>query len=180
MRRKIALALLLLAATPATAAADDGPPHFRRTTPRAVLNAEAGRFTLGVPSGRAWGIESELRPLPLEGALAVRLTVSGEEVREAFARVAYYARATGRPRQIAVADSEAVAAGEGRVLFVPLDPPPGAVAYRVRVLARLRPGAERSRSDAIQAQVASIDRAATRFGSLFSRLLPDGPSPVGP
>lgn len=175
MRRTLALALVLCAVAATPAAADDDPPRFRRTTPRAALDEDAGNFTLGVPSGRAWGIESELRALPSEGALAVRLSVSDDDVREAFARIAYYARATGRPRQIAVADSEAVGAGEGRVLFVPLDPPPGAVAYRVRVLARLRSGAERSHDDAIQARVTSIDRAAMRFGSLFSRLLPDGP-----
>ncbi len=175
MRRTFALALILLAVVAAPAAADDDRPHFRRTTPRASLEEDAGAFTLGVPFGRAWGIESELRPLPPVRALAVRLGVSDDDVREAFARVAYYASATGRPRQIAVVDSEAVAAGEGRVLFVPLDPPPGAVAYRVRVLARLRAGADRSRDDAIHARVTVIDRAATRFGSLFSRLLPDGP-----
>ncbi len=175
MHRTLPLVLVLLAAVSAPAAADDDRPHFRRTTPRATLEENAGTFTLGVPSGRAWGIESELRPLPSDGALAVRLSVSDDDVREAFARIAYYASARGRPRQIAVADSEAVAAGEGRVLFVPLDPPPGAVAYRVRVLARLHGGVERSRDDAIHARVTSIDRAATRFGSLFSRLLPDGP-----
>lgn len=175
MRRTCLLVLVLLATVVAPAAADDDRTHFRRTTPRAALEEEAGTFTLGVPSGRAWGIESELRPLPPERALAVRIGVSDDDVREAFARVAYYASATGRPRQIAIADSEAVAAGETRVLFVPLDPPPGAVAYRIRVLARLRAGAERSRGDAIQARIALIDRAATRFGSLFSRLLPDGP-----
>jgi hypothetical protein len=49
------------------------------------------------------------------------------------------------------------------------------VAYRVRVLARLRAGAERSSDDAITARVTLIDRAATRFGSRFSRLLPDAP-----
>jgi hypothetical protein len=175
MRRTLAFLLVLLAVVAAPAAADDDPPHFRRTTPRAWLDEDAGNITLGVPSGRAWGIESELRPLPGGGALAVRLSVSDDDVREAFARIAYYASATGRPRQIAVADSEAVGAGEGRVLFLPLDPPPGAVAYRIRVLARLHPGAARSRDDAIHARVASVDRAATRFGSLFSRLLPDGP-----
>jgi hypothetical protein len=176
MRRTLALTLVLLSVIVVPAAADDDPPpHFRRTTPRASLEEDAGSITLGVPSGRAWGIESELRALPPEGALAVRLSVSDDDLREAFARIAYYARATGRPRQIAVADSDTVGAGEGRVLFVPLDPPPGAVAYRVRILARLRPGAERSRDDAIHARVTSIDRAATRFGSLFSRLLPDGP-----
>ncbi len=175
MRRTLSLALILLALVAAPAAADDDRTHFRRTTPRASLEEAAGTFTLGVPSGRAWGIESELRPLPQERALAVRLSVTDDEVREAFARVAYYASATGRPRQIAVADSEAVAAGEGRLVFIALDPPPGAVAYRVRVLARLRAGAERSDDDAIRARVTVIDRAATRFGSLFSRLLPDGP-----
>ena len=169
------MALALFAVVAAPAAADDDRTHFRRTTPRASLEEDAGTFTLGVPSGRAWGIESELRPLPPERALAVRLSVADDEVREAFARVAYYASATGRPRQIAVVDSEDVAAGEGRLLFVALDPPPGAVAYRVRILARLRAGVERSRDDAIQARVTLIDRAATRFGSLFSRLLPDAP-----
>ena len=175
MRQTFALVVLLLATIVAPAAADDDRPHFRRTTPRASLQEEAGTFTLGVPSGRAWGIESALRPLPHEGAIAVRLSVSDDDVREAFARIAYYARGTGRSRQIAIADSESVAPGAGRVLFVPLDPPPGAVAYRVRVLARLRSGAERSTDDAIQARVTLIDRSATRFGSLFSRLLPDGP-----
>ncbi len=175
MRQTLLLALVLLAVVARPAAADDDRTHFRRTTPRASLEEAAGTFALGVPSGRAWGIESELRPLPAERALAVRLVVADDEVREAFARVAYYASATGRPRQIAVVDSEAVAAGEGRLLFVTLDPPPGAVAYRVRVLARLRAGSERSQDEAIRARVSLIDRAATHFGSLFSRLLPDGP-----
>ncbi|MGH2491587.1 MAG: hypothetical protein ACRDF9_08765 [Candidatus Limnocylindria bacterium] len=175
MRQVLALVLVLLAVVAAPAAADDDRTRFRRTTPRASLAESAGTFTLGIPAGRAWGIESELRPLPPERALAVRLSVADDDVREAFARVAYYASAIGRPRQIAIADSEAVAAGESRVLFLALDPPPGAVAYRVRVLARLRAGADRSRDDAIQARVTLIDRAATRFGSLFSRLLPDGP-----
>jgi hypothetical protein len=174
MRWTFPLALVLLALVAAPAAGDDDRTHFRRTTPRASLEETAGTFTLGVPSGRAWGIESDLRPLPPERALAVRLSVGDDDVREAFVRVAYYASATGRPRQIAVADSDAVAAGEGRILFVALDPPPGAVAYRVRVLARLRAGADRSGADAIQARVTLIDQAATRFGSLFSRLLPDG------
>ncbi len=175
MRRTLSFALVMLAVVVAPAAADDDRTHFRRTTPRASLEEEAGTFTLGVPSGRAWGIESELRPLPSDRAVAVRLSVVDGDVREAFARVAYYASATGRPRQIAVADSEAVAMGEGRLLLVALDPPRGAVAYRVRILARLRAGADRSRDDAIDARVTLIDRAAARSGSLFSRLLPDGP-----
>jgi hypothetical protein len=169
------LAFVVLAVVAVPAAADDDTTRFRRTTPRASLEEHAGTLVLGVPSGRAWGVESELRPLPREGALAVRLEVDDDDVREAFARVAYYARPTGRSRQIAIADSEAVAAGESRVVLVALEPPPGAVAYRIRVLARLRAGAVRSRDDAIQGRVTLIDRAATRFGSLFSRLLPDGP-----
>jgi hypothetical protein len=175
MRRILPLALVLLTFAATPAAADDDRTHFRRTTPRASLEDAEGTFTLGVPSGRAWGIESELRPLPPERALVVRLSVDDDDVREAFARIAYYASATGRPRQIAIADSETVAAGEGRLLFVALDPPPGAVAYRVRVLARLRAGAARSSDDAIHARLGLIDRAATHFGSLFSRLLPDRP-----
>jgi len=174
MRRAVPLALALLAVVAAPAGADDDRTHFRRTTPRASLDEVAGTLFVGVPSGRAWGIESELRPLPTGRAVAVRLTVADDSVREAFARVAYYATATGRSRQIAVSDSEAVAVG-GRMLLVPLDPPPGAVAYRVRVLARLRTGADRSRDDAIHARVSLVDQAAARFGSLFSRLLPDGP-----
>jgi len=175
MRRTVVLALVMLATVASPAAADDDRTHFRRTTPRASLEATAGTFTLGIPSGRAWGIESELRPLPSGGALAVRLSVADDDVREAFARVAYYASATGRPRQIAIADSEAVAAGESRVVFLALDPPSGAVAYRVRVLARLHVGAEVSRDDAIRARVTLVDRATTGFGALYSRLLPDRP-----
>ncbi|HEV8229204.1 MAG TPA: hypothetical protein VGQ86_04525 [Candidatus Limnocylindria bacterium] len=175
MRRAPLLALALLAVVAMPVAADDDRSHFRRTTPRAVLQNDGGTLVLGVPAGRAWGIESELRPIPAEAALAVRLVVDHGDVREAFVRVAYYARATGRPRQIAVADSETVPSGDGRLLLVPLDPPAGAVAYRVRVLARLRADAPRSRDDAVRARVSVIDRDATRWGSLFSRLLPDGP-----
>lgn len=175
MRTTAALALLVLVVLGAPAAADDDPLRFRRTTPRASLEERAGTLVLGVPSGRAWGVESALRPLPPERALAVRLRVVDDAVREAFARVAYYARPTGRSRQIAIADSEAVGPGEDRLILMALDPPPGAVAYRIRVLARLRVGAERSRDDAIQARVTLMDRAAARSGSLFSRLLPDGP-----
>lgn len=173
MRLALSLALVLLAVVAAPAAADDDRVRFRRTTPRASLAETAGTLTLGVPSGRAWGIESDLRPLAPERALAVRLSVEDDEVREAFARVAFYARASGRSRQIAVVDSEAVAAGAGRVLFVALDPPPGAVAYRIRVLARLRAGNDRSSADAIHARVRVTARAA-HLGSLLSRLLPDG------
>jgi hypothetical protein len=42
-----------------------------------------------------------------------------------------------------------VRVGEDRRITVELDPPAGAVAYRVRVLGRLVAGAPRSRADAI-------------------------------
>src|SRR2546430_15632979 len=114
MRRTGLLALVLLAVVARPAAADDDRTHFRRTTPRASGEDDAGASSLGVPSGRAWGIESELRPLPAGGALAVRLVVADDQVREAFVRVASYASAPGRSRQIAVVDSQAVVPGEGR------------------------------------------------------------------
>ena len=155
MRQTLLLALVLLAVVAGPAAADDDRTHFRRTTPRASLEEEAGTFALGVPSGRAWGIESELRPLPAERALAVRLVVSDDLVREAFARVAYYASATGRPRQIAIVDARAVRDGEHAALVVPLDAPPGAIAYRVRVLARLSAAETRSSPGAVRARLGS-------------------------
>jgi hypothetical protein len=135
MRRTFALALVMLAVVAAPAAADDDRTHFRRTTPRASLDEDAGAFTIGVPSGRAWGIESELRPLPPERALAVRLRVADDDVREAFARVAYYASATGRPRQIAITDSEAVAVGwvgssTWRLIRRPRRSPTGSASWR--------------------------------------------------
>src|SRR5438552_17874082 len=132
MRRTglLALALVLLAVVARPAAADDDRTHFRRTTPRASLEDDAGAFTLGVPSGRAWGIESELRPLPAEGALAVRLVVADDQVREAFVRVAYCASPTGRSRPIAVVVSQPAVPGEGPLLIVTPDRPLGSVPPR--------------------------------------------------
>ncbi|HUQ42392.1 MAG TPA: hypothetical protein VM052_07815, partial [Candidatus Limnocylindrales bacterium] len=135
---RVLFSLALVVASPATARADDGDLRFRLTTPRGAMESSGGSFVIGVPGGRAWGIESELRPLPLPGtAIVVRLSVTDRAVREAFVRVAYYASATGRTRQLATADSESVAAGTRRTVAVSIDPPPRAVAYRVRVLARL-------------------------------------------
>jgi len=113
------LALVLLVALVAVpASADPGP--FRRTTPRADV-ARSGDWTLlGIPGGRAWGIESGLRPLEGSRLITVDLAVLDLLVREAFVRVAYYARGDGRSRQLATADSAPVTA-----------------AYRIRVLGRL-------------------------------------------
>src|SRR3982750_2810829 len=58
-----ALALCALAALPALAIAGDDP-RFHRTTPRGSFGRDAETLLVGVPGGRAWGIESELRPLP--------------------------------------------------------------------------------------------------------------------
>ncbi len=170
--RSLALALALTVLAAAPAAADDDGRRFHRTTPRATLEMENGALLLGVPGGRAWGVESELRPLPADGVIIVRLAVDDEAVDEAFVRIAYYATLAGRSRQIAIADSEAVASGETRLLLLRLEPPPRAVGFRVRVLARLRTSSQASRTDGIRFRV--IRGGAEReAGSLFSRLLPD-------
>jgi hypothetical protein len=154
------------------ASADDGDTRFRRTTPRAALDAADGALVIGVPGGRAWGIESDLRPLPPPGTtLIVRLGVSDAAVREAFVRVAYYGVATGRSRQLATSDSAPVTAGQRLTVAVPIDPPPGAVSYRVRVLARLVDPVGRSADDAITAVLRVAHGSARPIGSLSSRLL---------
>jgi hypothetical protein len=171
--RVLLLALVIAALVPCVALADDGDPRFHRTTPRASLEGVGSALVIGVPGGRAWGIESELRPLPAEETvLFVRLVVSDEAVREAFVRVAYYGSATERTRQLAVTDSEPVEGGARALVAVALDPPPGAVAYRVRVLARLTDPTARSSDDAVTAVLRMGRGAARPLGSLFSRLLP--------
>lgn len=166
----VATALLLL---PTHAARADDGPTFHRTTPRAAFGDGGGALVIGVPGGRAWGIESELRPLPpADTTLYVRLVVNDPAVREAFVRVAYYASATARTRQLAIADSAPVVTARGALVAVPFEPPPGAIAYRVRVLARLTDADGRSADDAIVARVRGLSRSARPSGSLFSRLLP--------
>lgn len=91
------------------------------------------------------------------------------DVREAFVRIAYYDRATGRPRQIALSDAPVVRAGDTASLDVPLDPPAGAIAYRVRVLARLVTPTAVSLPDAVRADLAAP--ALRRTGAPRTRLL---------
>ena len=129
---------------------DTGP--FRRTTPRASFDRDAGGLVVGIPSGRAWGIESGLEPLDGTGALRLVLAVDDPAVAEAFVRIAYYARGDARSRQLATQDSAFVRVGEDRRIVIDLAPPPGAIAYRVRILGRLVVGASRSRTDAIHAR----------------------------
>ena len=169
--RAVFVLCLILAFAARPALADDGP-HFHRTTPRASLDELSGVLVIGVPGGRAWGIESELRPLPPPGTtLVVRLTVTDDAVREAFARVAYYGSATARTRQLAIADSAPVVARGRAQVAIPLDPPPGAVAFRVRVLARLGDAAGRSSDDAVTAALRWARGSVRPAGSLFSKLI---------
>ncbi|MGH2450894.1 MAG: hypothetical protein ACRDGE_06435 [Candidatus Limnocylindria bacterium] len=139
MRRLLLASLafaIVAAASPTDALADDGW-RFRRTSPRVDLARQGPALVLGVPDGRAWGLESVLLPLPAPALVMADVEIADPLVREVFLRVAWYREATGRPRQIAIADS-AMARGPGRVpLTLRLAPPPGAVAYRIRVLARL-------------------------------------------
>lgn len=163
-------AVLVVQGTPARA--DDGPT-FHRTTPRGSFGDRGGALVVGIPGGRAWGIESDLRPLPAPGSsLYMRLTVNDPVVREAFVRVAYYASATARTRQLATYDSAPVSGVRGTLVAVPFEPPPGAVAYRVRVLARLSDADARSTDDAITARLRALSASARPSGSLVSRLLP--------
>jgi hypothetical protein len=139
-----------LAAALAVSASAEGGPPYRRTTPRGSFGADGPELVVGVPGGRAWGIESALIPVPDQHTgFRARVEVSDPKVREAFIRIAWYDRATGRPRQFALSDARLVRAGETATLEVALDPPPGAVAYRVRVLARLRTPDALSAADAI-------------------------------
>ena len=156
-----------------TALADDGDPRFRRTTPRAALSDETGALVIGIPGGRAWGIESQLLPLPASPTtILARLGVADTSVRQAFIRVAYYASASARTRQLAIADSAPVSASARTTVAIALDPPPGAVAYRVRVLARLVDPHDVSTSDAITAKLRIAPESARPAGHLFSLLLP--------
>ena len=168
---RLVIAIVLVAPLALSTSARADGPVFHRTTPRATLLDTAGLLLIGVPSGRAWGVESELRPLPaVDAAVGARITVDDPAVREAFLRVAYYASGTGRTRQLAVVDSHSVPYGSTALVAVLLDPPPSAVAYRVRVLARLDAAVAVSRGDALR--VALNDPHADASPFMPSRLLP--------
>ena len=160
----------ILAALAISANADGGPP-YRRTTPRGSFGTDGPELVVGVPGGRAWGIESALIPVPEERTgMRATIEVSDPEIREAFVRVAWYDRATGRPRQFALTDARYVRAGETATLALALDPPPGAVAYRVRVLARLREPEALSANDAIRIELSAPYGIPARIPA--TRLLP--------
>lgn len=169
----IAPALAIVLASPA--AADPGGP-FRRTTPRGALEADPAGLEVGIPGGRAWGAEGALLALdPQVGAVRLELAVDDPDISEAFVRVAYYARADRRSRQLATVDSPFVRVGTARRLVIELDPPEGAVAYRVRVLGRLRADATVSRSDAIRARWSGEASEPGLQRPSLTRLLTDRP-----
>jgi len=143
------LAASFLVAVALPASADDGW-GFRLTTPRGGMVDEGDDLLIAIPGGRAWGITSGLRRLSEDDAIVTAdIEVRDDRVSEAFLRVAYYDRATGRPRQIEVVDSTGVRVGHRSIVEVRIGPPPGAIAYRVRILGRLEPGAAASSGGAI-------------------------------
>ncbi|MGH2472208.1 MAG: hypothetical protein ACRDG6_07375 [Candidatus Limnocylindria bacterium] len=152
------------------ASADDGP-LYHRTTPRGSFGQDGSDFVVGVPGGRAWGIESALIPVSDQRiGYGATVVVSDPTVREAFVRVAWYDRATGRPRQFALTDARLVRAGETATLELALDPPAGAVAYRIRVLARLRTPQALSAPDAVRVTLSAPFPRPAAFPP--TRLLP--------
>lgn len=165
------IALVLSAALASPALADDGW-RFRLTTPRGELVEDGDDLFVLIPAGRAWGIASGLRLLPEEGTVAsVDIEVRDPLVREAFLRVAYYERASGRPRQVLTVDSAAVAFGERDRVAVEIAPPEGAVAYRVRVLGRLLSDAGGAQAGAIAARDLTLGRATRAFDTRRTRLV---------
>ena len=153
--RTVALCLAFLFFGSA-AHAEDGT-RFRRTTPRAPIEVRADEIAFGIPSGRAWGLESQLIRVRGGASVALDLGVEDELVREAFVRIAWYDRDEGRPRQMLVEDAPAVLPGVHRRVVLQLEPPDGAVAFRVRVLARVTPGAPSSREAAIAVERVRVD-----------------------
>jgi hypothetical protein len=168
--RTTALAIALLAVTLHPALADDDPA-FRRTTPRGSFGRDGPALLVSVPGGRAWGIESALIPVPAQAsAFLATVQVDDPTVREAFVRIAWYDRPTGRPKQFALTDARPVRDGESAMLEVRLDPPSGAVAYRLRVLARLRSSDALSDAAAVRATLSAPYDLPPRPPSI--RLLP--------
>ena len=126
---------------------------------------------VGVPGGRAWGVESELRTLPGDPSeLRATIEIRDTSVREAFVRIAWYDRGSGRPRQISLTDARAVRSGEGATIEMALDPPRTAVAYRVRVLARLRAPDLVSTADAVRITALGVAPRSLEYAE--TRLLP--------
>lgn len=166
--RVAAALLLLLAIATQPAAAEDGP-GFRRTTPRCPLRQVPAGLVFGIPHGRAWGLESRLLRIGAVGAtVALDLGVDDPSVREAFVRIAWYDRDHGRPRQLLTEDSADVSVGVDRRIVLELHPPAEAVAFRVRVLARVLDGSPASLADAVVVTRMLIEEG-TRARPSFTR-----------
>ncbi len=171
-RLALAIAILLVVAAPAAA---DDDIRFRRTTPRAPLQIAGDEIVFGVPAGRAWGLESRLIRIGRAGVtVALDLGVSDPAISEGFVRIAWYTRDEGRPRQIATEDAHAVLSGIERRIVVRLEPPDDAVAFRVRVLARVIAGETASRADALTVARVRFD-TADRPRPALTRLSGDHP-----
>ena len=170
---RVALCAAIVLGPSAVAHAEDGTT-LRRTTPRAPMRVTAEQIAFGVPSGRAWGLESTLIPIRGSASVALDLGVSDASVREAFVRIAWYDRDEGRPRQMLVADAPYVLPGVERRVLLQLEPPEGAVAFRIRVLARVMPGAYSSREGAVAVARVRVDRPA-RLRPALTRLWAEPP-----
>lgn len=172
--RRLALAIAIVLAAAMPVAADDDI-RFRRTTPRAPLRVSGDELEFGVPAGRAWGLESRLVRIGRDGAtVAIDLAVRDPAIREGFVRIAWYMRDEGRSRQIEIEDAPVVVAGIERRILMRLEPPDGAIAFRVRVLARVGTGATSSREDALSVSRVRLD-ASDRPRPALTRLLGDPP-----
>lgn len=146
---------------------------FRLTTPRGEM-IDDDELLVAIPAGRAWGIASGLLRLPPSGTvISAEIEVRDARVREAFLRAAFYERVVGRPRQISVQDSPPVVAGERTRVRMRLDPPDGAVAYRVRVLGRLAAGPAMSSSGAIAVRELLLEGAPPTPRARRTRLIAD-------
>lgn len=154
--RVLSLCVALMLVTAASANAEDGTT-FRRTTPRAPLRLSADQLVFGIPSGRAWGLESALIRIGSHATVALDLGLADEGVREAFVRIAWYDRDQGRPRQMLVEDAPVVLPGVRRRVVLALEAPDGAVAFRIRALARVTPGTAASREDALTVGRVRVD-----------------------
>lgn len=156
--RVLALCLVLFPGS-VPAHAEDGTT-FRRTTPRSPIVVTADEIRFGIPSGRAWGLESRLIRVGRSASVALDLAVTDGLVREAFVRIAWYDRDEGRPRQMLVEDAPLVLPGVERRVVMQLRPPDGAIAFRIRVLGRVVPGTPASRDGALSVSRVRVDAEA--------------------
>ena len=112
---------------------------------------------------------SALLRAPARGtAIAVAIEVRDERVAHAFLRVAWYGEAG--PRRLATVDSAPLATGRRVRVRLTLEPPPGTVAYRARILGRLVPGATGSARGAIVVRELLLDVRPPEPGPRRTRL----------